>query len=149
MSHTFNFGKHLVGDPFSGTVYELTDSVHTEAGNPIRGFRVSPVVFDDNKWVYIGPLEFNIQTGQTPDVPLFDGNNQPRPAQAMLRWSKDAGRTWSNTYTLSLGFQGEYEKRVIKPMMGRARKLVVELSWSDPVGIAIAEAFLEGEPEVA
>jgi hypothetical protein len=145
MSHVFTGNIHLVGDPFSGTVYQLDPTIHSEAGKIIRGFRRSPVVFDDNKWLYLNQIEFNAETGQTPDVPLFDGDGQPRPAQVMLRWSKDAGRTWSNTYTLSLGFPGEFEKRVIKRMLGRGRKFVFELSWTDPVAVKIAEAFLEGE----
>lgn len=145
MCHTFNFGKHLVGDPFSGTIYELTDAVHSEAGNILRGFRTSPVIFNDNKWLYLSLLEFNIQTGQSPDIPLFDGDGQPRPPQVMLRWSKDAGRTWSNTYLLSLGFTGDYEVRVVKQMLGRGRKWVFELAWTDPVAISISGAFLEGE----
>lgn len=148
MSHTFNFGMHLVGDPFSGTVYQLTNDVHTEAGNILRGFRRSPIVFDDNIWLYFEQAEFIMETGQVPDFALFDGDGQPRPAQVMLRWSNDAGRTWSNTYYLSLGFVGEYEKRVIKRMLGRGRKRVFELSWTDPVAIRIAMATLQGEAAI-
>ena len=34
----------------------------------------------------------------------------------------NGGKTWSNTYYLDCGQQGEYEKRVIRRMLGRARK---------------------------
>ena len=146
MCHTLNFGVHLVGDPFSGTVYQLDPNIHTEAGNILRGFRRSPNLIDDNKWIYFEQIEFTPETGQTPDFPLVDGNGQPRPAQVILRWSNDAGRTWSNDYTLSLGFPGEFDKRVIKRMLGRGRKRVWELSWTDPVAIRIASAYLYGEP---
>lgn len=148
MSHTFNFGMHLVGDPFSGTVYQLTNDVHTEAGNILRGFRRSETTADDNKWVYFQQIEFLPETGLTPDFPLTDGDGNPRPAQLMLRWSNDAGRTWSNTYTLSVGFPGEFDKRVIKRMLGRGRKRVWEVSWSDPIAWRFASAFLEGEAAV-
>ena len=148
MSHTFNFGMHLVGDPFSGTVYQLSSEFHSEAGNIRRGYRRSPTTSDNNKWVYFEQFELNMDTGFAPEFPLFDGDGQPRPAQVMLRWSDDACQTWSNTYTLSLGFPGEFNKRVIKRMLGRGRKRVFEVSWTDPVPIRIAEAFLRGEAAV-
>ena len=148
MSHTFNFGLHLVGDPFSGTIYSLTNAVHTEAGKPIRGFRRSPNLITDNKWIYFDQFEAVMDTGLAPDVPLFDGDGQPRPPQIMLRWSNDAGKTWSNTYYLSLGFPGETDKRVIKRMLGRGRKRLWELSWTDPVAINIASVSLEGSMAV-
>ncbi len=149
MCHTFNFGMHLVGDPFSGTVYQLSSEIYSEAGGIIRGYRRSPTVSDDNEWVYFDSIEFLMDTGLVPDIPLFDGDGQPRPAQVMLRWSDDAGKTWSNTYFLSLGFQGENDKRVIKRMLGRGRKRIWELSWTDPYPIRIAAAFLKGEPAAA
>ena len=77
--------------------------------------------------------------------PLIDGDGNARPAELMLRWSNDAGKTWSNTYTLSLGNIGKYNKRVIKRMLGRGRKRVWEVSWTDPVPLRIADAYLELE----
>ena len=147
MCHTFNFGMHLVGDPFSGNVYQLSSQFSTENGNLFRRLRRSPTTNDANKWIYYSQIEFDIQTGLAPQPPLTDGNGLPRPAQVMLRWSNDAGRNWSNTYTLSCGFAGETEKRVIKRMLGRGRKRVWELSWTDPVPVRIAGAYLEGEVE--
>jgi hypothetical protein len=63
----------------------------------------------------------------------------------MLRWSNDGGKTWSNTYTLSVGAQGGYDTRVIMRMLGRARKRVWEVSWTDPVPIRVADCYLEME----
>lgn len=149
MCHTFNFGMHLVGDPFSGNVYQLSSEILTDNGNPIRGYRRSPTVGSNNEWIYFESIEFKMQVGQAPAVPLFDGDGQPRPAQVMLRWSDDAGQTWSNTYFLSLGFAGDFKKRVIKRMLGRSRDRVWELSWSDPVPIRITSAYLKGQVAVA
>jgi hypothetical protein len=145
MCHTYNFGMHLVGDPFSGNVYELSSSILTDNGNPIRGYRRTPTVGKNNEWIYFESIEFKMQVGQAPATPLFDGDGQPRPPQIMLRWSDTAGQTWSNTYFLSLGFQGEYKKRVIRRMLGRSRDRVWEVSWIDPVPIRFTAAYLKGD----
>jgi hypothetical protein len=149
MCHTFNFGMHLVGDPFSGNVYEMSSSILTNDGRPIRGFRRSPTVGENNDWLYFDSIEFKMQVGQAPLIPLYDGDGQPRPPQIMLRWSDDAGQTWSNTYFLSIGYQGEFEKRVIKRMLGRSRDRVWEVAWIDPVAIRFTAAYLRGTGAIA
>ena len=84
-----------------------------------------------------------MQTGQAPLVPLLNGDGQPRPPQVMLRWSNNGGETWSNTYFLSVHNVGEY-KRVMKRMLGRARKRVYEVSWIDPIPWRFINAYLKG-----
>lgn len=145
MCHTLNFGKHLVGDWASGNIYELSSNYYTHDGNPIRGNRRTPQTQKENKWVYFKQLEFVMGTGLQPSAVLLDGNGDPRPPQIMLRWSNDGGKTWSNTYFLSVGFLGEYEKRVIKRMLGRGRKRIWDVSWSDPYPYRFNDAFVEAE----
>ena len=123
MSHTLNFGKHFVGDWASGTIYELSENYLTDDGANIRGNRRTPTASKENLWAYYRQIEFIVGTGLVPAFPLFEGDGvTPRPPQLMLRWSNDGGKTWSNCYYLSVGFMGEYEKRVIKRMLGRGRK---------------------------
>ncbi|HEY1800089.1 MAG TPA: hypothetical protein VGG46_04065 [Terriglobales bacterium] len=148
MCHVFAFGKHLVGDWASGNVYELSANFYDDDGAIIRGNRRSPTVDEENKWIYYDQIEFVMETGLAPSVPLFDGDDNPRPPQLMLRWSSDGGKTWSNTYYLSVGFQGEYNKRVIKRMLGRARKRLWDVSWTDPYPYAFNDAFVKGEAAI-
>lgn len=61
----------------------------------------------------------------------------------MLRWSNDAGKTWSNTYELSAGPIANYRGRVIQRMLGRARKRIWEVSWTDPIPWRFADAYVE------
>ena len=143
MCHTYNFGKHLVGDWASGNVYDLSSKYLDDAGNTIRGWRRTPTFGNANKWLYYEQVEFILGTGLAPAVPLFDGDGNPRAPQLMLRWSNDAGQTWSKTYFLSVGMQGDYRKRVIKRMLGRARKRVWEVTWTDPYPWYFTEAFVE------
>jgi hypothetical protein len=143
MCHTFNFGLHLVGDWASGNVYILSSKYLDDFGNTIRGWRRTPTTGKANKWIYFEQIEFILGTGLAPGRPLFDGDGNPRPPQLMLRWSNDSGQTWSKTYFLSVGMQGEYSKRVIKRMLGRARKRVWEVTWSDPYPWYFTNAFFE------
>lgn len=144
MSHMLFAGKHLVGDWASGAIYELSSDFLTDFGNPIRGLRRTPQTAKENKWLYFDQIEFVMETGINA-IPILDQNGVQigtRPAQIMLRWSNDGGKTWSNTYYLSLGDLGEYDKRVIKRMLGRARKRLWEVSWTDAYPIRFNDALL-------
>lgn len=143
MSHTFNFGKHLVGDWASGNVYDLSSNYLDDDGNPIRGNRRTPTTSKENQWVYFEQIEFVMETGLAPSVPLFDGDGNSRPAQIMLRWSDDGGKTFSNWYFLSVGLVGEYNKRVVKRMLGRARKRLWDVAWTDPYPYRFNDAYIK------
>jgi hypothetical protein len=51
-------------------------------------------------------LQIDFETG----VGVYTG--QGSDPQAMLRWSDDGGRTWSNTHTKTIGAIGNYKTRV-------------------------------------
>lgn len=148
MCHTYNFGKHLVGDWASGIVYDLSSNYYDDDGNAIRGWRRTPTISKENKWIYFEEIEFVLETGLPTSVPLVDGDGNPRPPQLMLSWYNDGGKIPSNTYTLSVGFVGEYEKRVIKRMLGRARKRVWDVVWTDPRPWVFNDAFLKATPAI-
>jgi hypothetical protein len=110
----------------------------------------SPTVMAENKWINFSEIEFLIETGLGPIPSFVDGNGQPRGPQVMLQWSNDGTKNWGNTYYLDCGQAGEYGKRVRKTQLGRARKRVWELSWTDPIPFRIIDAFLvatsDGKP---
>ena len=89
MSHTLNFGIHLVGDWASGNIYQLSSAFFTDDGNPIRGVRRSPTVSDSNEWIYFESIEFIMETGfltiydpQAPtQIPIVDANGALRTLQ--------------------------------------------------------------------
>jgi hypothetical protein len=148
MSHTFNFGIHLVGDWASGTIYQLSPNFLTDFGNPIRRQRTTPEISKENQWVYFHEIYFDIDVGQGPQPPLVDGNGQPRPPQIVLEWSDDGGKTWSNAYTLNCGKAGEYNARAIKWQLGRARRRVFRVWSTDPVPLRFADAYINATPSV-
>lgn len=145
MCHTFNFGMHLVGDWASGQIYHLNSAFLDDAGNLIRGWRRTPTLIEENKWAYFDQIEFVLPTG-LPST-FTDGNGIARPPQVMLRWSNDGGRTWSNEYKLSVGLTGEYNKRVIKRMLGRGRKRLWDVTWTDPYPFQFNTAYLHASIE--
>ena len=65
--------------------------------------------------------------------------------QVMLRWSDDAGHTWSNEHWKSMGKIGAYGTRTIWRRLGMTEKIrdrIYEISATDPVKIAIVGAEL-------
>ena len=65
--------------------------------------------------------------------------------QVMLRWSDDAGHTWSNEHWNSMGKIGAYGFRTIWRRLGMTEKIrdrVYEVSGTAPVKIAIVGAEL-------
>lgn len=249
MCHTFNFGRHLVGDWASGNVYELNTLYYDDDGNPIRGNRRTPTLSKENERLFFEKIEFVLETGLTPDPPFqgqagttvitlqapngtlygfaVDDNGliEPtapgdtaqtiylndvtngsitwllgvtnngllnptqvtfnasfenglqlvsiqqdkyytlaitanrtiqltaaglvgRPAQLMLRWSNNGGKTWSNWFYLNCGFAGEYDTRAVKRMLGKARKRLWDVAWTDPIPWRFSNAFLKAEAEI-
>lgn len=140
-SHTFNFGKHLVGDWASGNIYSQSTSILTDNGGILRWERRSPTQNDENRYIYFSEFEADMQVGAGPEPPLTDGNGNPRQPQVMFRWSDDGGYTWSSTYLLDCGYAGEFNKRVRKTLLGRARKRVWSLAGSDPVQSVVVNAY--------
>ena len=150
ISHTYNFGKHLVGDWASGNVYELSSAFFDDGGSPLRWLRRSPTIAKENKWMYFpGGIEIDIEPGLAPEPPLLDGSGAARDPQIMLRWSDTGTKTWSNAYQLSCGKAGEYNRRARRVMCGRARRRVWEASGTDPIPWRIADAYLPGVYEAS
>ena len=150
-NHTFNFGKHLVGDWQSDSIYEMHIPVESggvwsfadDNGNPIRRVRRAPHISKEQKRQFFSELQVYVETGLGPVPPLTDGAGNPREPQMTLRWSKDSAHTWSDEYTRGCGQAGDYKKRVRWLRLGRARDLVFEISCSDPIGYRVVDAYLE------
>lgn len=141
-NHVYAFGKHLIGDWASGKIYEMNISYLDDAGTPLRRLRRAPTVIDEMERMYHAELTVDFDTGQGPQPPLLDGSGSPRPPQAMLRWSDNRGKTWSNEHVQGCGMAGQYNTRVIWRRLGQSRYRVYELSVSDPIPWAITDAYL-------
>ncbi len=142
-NHTFNFGKHLVGDWASGKVYNMNISLFDDAGNPIRRVRRARHASSDQSWVFHKTLQIYAETGVGPIPPLLDGMGNPRDPVLNIRWSNDGGHVWSSEQSAGLGQAGQYGQRIMFRRLGRARARVYEVSGSDPVPYRLVGAYLD------
>jgi hypothetical protein len=141
--HMYAFGKHLVGDRTSGTIYDMSQNYLDDAGAPIRRMRRAPHISTENQWIFHKWLQIDAQMGQ---ATLLDANGNPRDPQGFLRWSDDGGHDWSNYHTLNFGQVGVYKKRAIQRRMGKSRDRIYEFTCSDPISWTIVNAYLKANP---
>jgi len=132
----FFAGKNLVGDYANGKIYEIDFGTYTDDGETIRRERITPQLFDPagrNSLSYPRlEVEFKAGTG------LITG--QGSDPKAMLRYSDDGCRTWSNTKIKSVGKIGAYKDRSIWRQLGSSRHRNFELTVTDPVEWVITGA---------
>jgi hypothetical protein len=133
-------GKHLVGDFENGNLYELSGEVYSDNGNAIRAVHTTPVIERDRKMLFHHCLEIQFKAG----VGLVVG--QGEDPQAMLEWSDDDCRTWSNEHWASMGKIGEYTARAVWRRLGKSRNRTYRVTITDPVERVIYGGFAEVEP---
>lgn len=111
------FNRHLVGDRLTGTIYAMATDLYTEVdGAGLRRLRAAPHPVRDQRFVTYPQMIVLVQTGVG-----LSGSGQGSDPQCMLRYSNDAGQTWSNEQTASMGAQGAYATRVLFNRLGQAR----------------------------
>lgn len=144
--HTYNFGKHLVGDPTSGRLNEMSISIYSDLGNPIRRVRRSAPIASENQWIFHHQVQIDCEVGLGSQPPLLNGDGTPRGPQLTMDYSDDGGKTWSNELTEDMGQAGKYNRRVMFWRLGRSRDRVYRITGSDPVPYRIIEGYLEATP---
>lgn len=123
-THTFAFGKHLVGDWETGYLYALSPSVFDDDTREVKRLRRAPFINSEHKRIFFSQFELDMEVG------MGNPGGGPAPAdpQISLRWSDDGGYTWSSYLTVSMGRSGAYRTRVIWRRLGQARQRVFEVS---------------------
>jgi len=143
---TFFNNALTLGDYQNGNIYTFDMEVyadHDRIQKWLRSWRALPTGQNNLKRTVQHTLQLDCETGTGLE------NGQGSNPQIMLRWSDDAGHTWSNEHLASMGKIGEYFKRVFWRRLGMTLKLrdrVYEVSGTDPVKVAIvgAELLLDG-----
>lgn len=133
--HLYFAGKNLVGDWENGNVYEYSLDAYSDNGNPLRAIRSSQTLQKELEILPVGTFQLDMDTG----VGLTTG--QGSNPVAMLRWSRDGGKTWSNSVWRSFGRIGEYSRRCIFHRVGGGARIVFEISITDPVRRNIVGAY--------
>ena len=150
--HAFEFGMHLVGDmrAGNGNIYQQSADIFSDAAQAnsiLRWLRAAPHIDNELKWNYFQRLVFDMMAGgNNPGVPDPFRNSGGIP-QISLRFSDDGGFSWNNPVMMSAGAIGQYRFRIERRQLGRSRDRVFEISGTDPVQIAIIDAYLDLVPE--
>lgn len=135
--HVYAFGKHLVGDRSSGTLWEMDRTFTTEMdGSPIRRLRRTPGLTDEQKR---HPID---QVALLMDVGVAGQNVNPL---ATMRMSDDGGRTWSNEQQASFGRIGQYGQRVYWNRLGAPPDAVLECVWTADAPVRVIDAWINGQ----
>lgn len=72
--HTFNFGRHLVGDPTTGAVYQQSMTLLNDFGNRILRVRRTPHVAKEQYRISHYEMQVDVETGLGPQ---FQGKDIP------------------------------------------------------------------------
>jgi hypothetical protein len=73
--HTFNFGKHLVGDWASGKIYDMSIGYFDDDGQPLRRVRRAPSIQNERNWQFHNQLEVYLEAGLGPIPPFVGGSS--------------------------------------------------------------------------
>jgi len=82
-NHLFSFNKHLVGDPKSGKIYQMSISLVDDDGQAIRRVRRAPHISKEQKWSFISQLQVYVESGLGPIPPL---PSPPTTAQGISQY---------------------------------------------------------------
>lgn len=132
----FIFNKFLVGSRIDGKVYEMSMDYYDDDGDSILRERTYTHLFDEGRKIRYNTLEVGFETG----VGLQSG--QGSNPLAALQLSKDGGRTFSTSYTASIGAVGQYQTNVRWRRLGIAEQMTFRIRISDPVKVAICGSYL-------
>ncbi|TVM02752.1 MAG: hypothetical protein CV087_08795 [Candidatus Brocadia sp. WS118] len=139
-SYAYCFRKHLVADYSNGNIYELSDSVYTENGDPIIRIRDTAPIHGGlikgaiGKSIEMNRFELILETG----VGVLSG--QGFNPEIMLSFSDDGGKTFCAEMFGTIGRLGEFQYKVEWFALGSFYSRIIRIRTSDPVYYSIHSA---------
>lgn len=128
-------GKHIVGDPQTGRLYESNANFYDDDGTNIACVRAFPHLLNENRWNYHHRIELYCETGTVPA--------SVAAPNLSMDWSDDRGHTFVNGRQVTLGPNADYKRRVVFRRLGKARDRVYRIGIQSQSKVAITDAFLE------
>jgi hypothetical protein len=104
----------------------------------IRRLRQAPHLADEDRHLYHHAFELEFERGVGDPA-----REQAGDPQWALRWSDDGGMTWSREAARSAGEIGATTARAIWRRLGRSRSRVYQVVITDPVKVALLDAYLD------
>lgn len=129
--------RNIVGSRLQGRFGELDLNDYQDSGQEMIRRRRTQVFHVNRKSIDFWALEIDFES--TPDGTIALGEG----AQIKMRYSNDAGRTWSDWLQEDLGGIGETFHRVIWEQLGSGRERVFELEMSDAANLTLIAAYAE------
>ena len=126
---------NIGGSRIAGRRYRLDLGVFTDAGATEVRRRRTQIYHQDNHLMDWWQVVIDIEGGV--------GNQNPPgdDPTIRLRYSNDNGNTWSSKLSAPMGKIGEFDRRAVFNQLGQARNRVFEIEVSDPVRMAITNAY--------
>jgi len=130
-THTFVFGKHLVGDPENGNIYYLDWENYTDNGDQIIRRRISAKIHAEDRRVKHEGVWIDVKEGV--------GTSTLDP-QIYLRF-RDNNGPWKNYKPRSMGKVGQRNKKCVWRRLGASYDREYEIMVSDPVPAVLIDGF--------
>jgi hypothetical protein len=134
--HSFFNGLNLVGDFEDGKIYEVDKKTYTENSTTIQRIMITPTLNEEDKRITFNRVFVDFDKG----VGLVTG--QGSNPQVALSFSDDGGFTYGPELWRDIGEIGEYKRRgALWHTLGQSRERVFKILVSDPVRVAIKDAY--------
>lgn len=131
----FGNGKHLVGGPLSGIVWESSVKFYDDAGQDIKWQKALPHQYNSRNRMYDSRLELEMETGTTPSgTPVVT-----------MDYSDDRGHTFGTSENASQGAAGAFSQRVYWTALGSSYDRVYRLTGQGQGRVALIDLELEQE----
>lgn len=134
--HMYFAGMNLVGDWENGNIYPYDLNTYSDNGNALPAIRACVALESGLEMQRNVTLQLDMDTGV--GLTVGQGSNP----QAMLRTSKDGGKTWSNSLWRTFGKVGEYAMRCLWHRVGGGPRMVLEITITDAVPRNVTGAYL-------
>jgi len=131
-THTFVYGKHIIGDPSTNKTYTLDWGTYTNAGNKITRLRRSRIIHADG----MSLKHYSVWV----DFKMGVGNTDVADPKVTLRSQAD-NKNWTPERTRSLGKIGQQNFLCIWRKMGRTHAMTYEIKVTDPCEVTILGAY--------
>lgn len=120
------YGSWTVGS--NGGLIERLVRNNTDGADPLIRRAVSRTLYIEGNRFRVSKLEFLGRVGRS---------SLGRPASMVMRVSRDGGLTFGPERAASMGALGQYEARMVFRSLGQARRLVAEVTISDPADLTL------------
>jgi len=135
------FDRWLIGDEYSGELYQISGTYFLEGIDPLIWQVESGVMHNFPRGIAIPRASFHISTG----VGTFPGVADPK---ILISWSLDGGYTYGLPVTRKLGGPGQTRSHpyVLSCGISKGQGVRYRLLVSDPVHVGLMGGVLEDQP---